>query len=672
MLRRLHHSRIITGLGSTIAESYIRFVFRTSRVFRDPPDTAATLFGQHPQIFTMWHGQFMMVPAIKPGTPADIAIIVSRHRDAEILANLLQRFGMRPVRGAGANQRKGDRGGATALRGALRALKDGATFALTADVPPGPARRAGEGIAILAKISGRPIVPCAMATNRFIAIKSWSRFTFNLPFSNLAIIVGDPILVPREAGPAELEEARLAVERGLNEVTKRAYDLAGGQDPLADAARDEEAKGGFILSLYRAVTRFAAPLAPLILRWRERRGKEDKDRRPERYGEASMPRPPGFLAWFHAASVGEANAVLPVIAALAEARPQIRLLLTTGTATSATIAHDRLPPGAVHQYVPMDSPAYVERFLSHWRPDLAVFVESEIWPNLVLQTKARNISLVLINGRMSHPSFRSWRKRPGLSRPLFSAFDLVLAQNQTLAQRFAQLGAGDSVSVGNLKIDGPPPPADAAAQRKLGSVLRDRSVLLAVSTHPGEEDIVVAAHLAMKKSRPDLITIILPCHPERGAELARQLSSRNLATALRSAGQLPEAGTDIYIADTIDEIGLFYTLTKVALVGGSFVSRGGQNPVEAIKLGAAVLTGPNWQNFSDSYQELLRVKGCRQVFDSASLAEAALTLLDDEPARHEMQANAEAAIASMSGALNRTVFELERFLPPRAPQRPGW
>ncbi len=248
----------------------------------------------------------------------------------------------------------------------------------------------------------------------------------------------------------------------------------------------------------------------------------------------------------------------------------------------------------------------------------------------------------------------------------------MLAQNQTVAQRFAQLGAADSVSVGNLKIDGPPPPADAAAQRKLGSVLRDRSVLLAVSTHPGEEDIVVAAHLAMKKSRPDLITIILPRHPERGAELARQLSSRSLATVLRSAGQLPEAGTDIYIADTMGEIGLFYTLAKVALVGGSFVSRGGQNPVEAIKLGAAVLTGPNWQNFSDSYQELLRVKGCRQVFDSASLAEAALTLLDDEPARHEMQANAEAAIASMSGALNRTVFELERFLPPREPQRPGW
>ena len=248
----------------------------------------------------------------------------------------------------------------------------------------------------------------------------------------------------------------------------------------------------------------------------------------------------------------------------------------------------------------------------------------------------------------------------------------MLAQNQTLAQRFSQLGATDTLSVGNLKIDGPPLPADAAAQQKLASVLQNRSVLLAVSTHPGEEDIVAAAHIAMKKSRPDLITIIMPRHPERGAELARGLSSRTLATALRSAGQLPEAGTDIYIADTIGEIGLFYTLAKVALVGGSLVSLGGQNPVEAIKLGAAVLTGPNWQNFSDSYQELLRVKGCRQVFDSASLAEAALTLLDDEPARHEMQANAEAAIASMSGALDRTVFELERFLPPREPVRHVW
>ena len=175
----------------------------------------------------------MMVPAIRPQTDTDIAIIVSRHGDAEILANTIQRFGMRVVRGAGAGRRRKDRGGAAALRGALRALKDGATFALTADAPPGPARKAGIGIALLAKLSGRPIVPCAMATNRYVALNSWSAFTLNLPFSKLAIVVGDPIVVPEGAGSIELEATRLAVEQGLNGVTERAYGLAGGKDPLA-------------------------------------------------------------------------------------------------------------------------------------------------------------------------------------------------------------------------------------------------------------------------------------------------------------------------------------------------------------------------------------------------------------------------------------------------------
>ena len=235
-LRTLYHSRAVTTLGTAVAESYIRLVLRTSRVLRDPPDTDEKLFSQHPQIFAMWHGQFMMVPVIKPQTHADIAIIVSRHGDAEILANTLQRFGMRVVRGAGAGSRWKNRGGATALRGALRALRDGATFALTADAPPGPARRAGEGIAMLAKLSGRPIVPCAMATNHYLALNSWSAFTLNLPFSKLAIVVGDPIVVSDEAGPIELETTRLAVEHGLDEVTRRAYGLAGGKDPLAKPA----------------------------------------------------------------------------------------------------------------------------------------------------------------------------------------------------------------------------------------------------------------------------------------------------------------------------------------------------------------------------------------------------------------------------------------------------
>jgi 3-deoxy-D-manno-octulosonic-acid transferase len=424
-------------------------------------------------------------------------------------------------------------------------------------------------------------------------------------------------------------------------------------------------KPGLLLKAYRALTTLAAPFAPLILAWRLRRGKEEPGRRPERYGLSSAPRSPGFLAWFHAASVGEANAALPVIETIAAERPGVRMLLTTATVTSARLARSRLPRGVLHQYVPLDNPVFVQRFLSHWRPDLAVLVESEIWPNLVLETKARNIPLILINGRMSTSSYKRWRRRPSMSRPLFSAFDLVLAQNEKLAERFAQLGVARTLDVGNLKADAPPPPADLPGRRKLDAAFKDRTVWLAASTHPGEDETVMAAHLKMKAARPDLLTIIVPRHPERGPLIAEQLRAANLKIALRSEGALPGSETDVYVADTIGELGLFYALAPVAFIGGSLAEHGGQNPVEAIKLGAAVLTGPNWQNFRDSYRELLSAGGALEICDAASLAKAALALLNDGSARRTMTERASATIAAMSGALPRTLAELERYLPPK-------
>ncbi len=376
MAKRLLSSGPVVAFGSALAAAYIRLVYNTSEVLRDPPDTDAKLFSEHPQIFAMWHGQFGMLPKIKPDRPADVAAMVARHGDAELIGAVLQRFGMWLIRGAGAGRRRRDRGGAVAFRGALAALQNGTTVAMTADFAPGPARRAGDGIVMLAKLSGRPIVPCAMATSRFIALKSWSAFTINLPFSKLGIVVGDPVRVPEDADSATLEAARIAVERGLNQATARAYDLAGAIDPLSPQAQLKNTKPAFAIRAYRALTRYTAPLAaPLMLAWRTRIGKEEPGRRPERYGEASVARPAGFLAWFHAASVGETNAVLPVIEAIASDHPEINVLLTTGTVTSAKLARARLPKGAVHQYVPLDNQDYVRRFLAHWRPDLAVFVE---------------------------------------------------------------------------------------------------------------------------------------------------------------------------------------------------------------------------------------------------------------------------------------------------------
>ena len=237
MAKRLFSSGSVVAFGSAVAAAYIRLVYNTSEVRRDPPDTDAKLFSEHPQIFAMWHGQFGMLPKIKPDRPADVAAMVARHGDAELIAGVLSRFGMRLIRGAGAGYRRRNRGGAAALRESLKALQQGTTVAMTADVAPGPARKAGNGIVMLAKLSGRPIVPCAMATNHYVTLNNWSAFTINLPFSKLGIVVGDPVRVPEDADSATLEAARIAVERGLNQATARAYDLAGATDPLLPAVQ---------------------------------------------------------------------------------------------------------------------------------------------------------------------------------------------------------------------------------------------------------------------------------------------------------------------------------------------------------------------------------------------------------------------------------------------------
>ena len=318
MMKRLLASEPVVAAMSALASGYIRLVYATSRIRRDPADTDTELFDQHPQILAMWHGQFLLLPKLKPVRPADVYAMVSRHGDAALIGAVLERFGMKLIRGAGAGKRKRDRGGATAMREALRALSAGATVAMTADVPPGPARRAGEGIATLASLSGRPVVPFAIATRAFMPLPTWSAFTVNLPFSTLAIVIGDPVRVPPSSDTDDIEAARLAIEGALAETTARSYALVGARDPMnrADATRP-----GLLLKSYRALTKLAVPVAPLILAWRTRRGKEEPERRPERYGLPSVSRPPGFLVWFHAASVGEVNAALPVIEAIAASRP---------------------------------------------------------------------------------------------------------------------------------------------------------------------------------------------------------------------------------------------------------------------------------------------------------------------------------------------------------------
>jgi 3-deoxy-D-manno-octulosonic-acid transferase len=341
---------------------------------------------------------------------------------------------------------------------------------------------------------------------------------------------------------------------------------------------------------------------------------------------------------------------------------QIRILVTSGTVTSAAIVAKRFPADIIHQYVPYDSPRYVERFLDHWRPSLALFIESDLWPNLILSSAARRLPMVLINGRMSHRSFPRWRRVSGTISALLGRFDICMAQSTVDAERFIALGSRNVVITGNLKLDVPAPPADQARLEQLLLLTRGRPIILAASTHPGEEEIWLEAHRALAGIFPALLSVIVPRHAARGETIARAMAASGLKVAVRSRAALPTASTDIYVADTMGEMGLFYRLAPIVFMGGSLVEHGGQNPIEAVKLGAAIVHGPHVFNFTDIYQALDRAEGARRA-DSLEMLVKHLGQLLADPAAHAASVAAAARVVDdLGGALERTLAALEPYL----------
>ena len=414
------------------------------------------------------------------------------------------------------------------------------------------------------------------------------------------------------------------------------------------------------LRAYRLLTAVAVPAAEAALAYRLRHGKEHPERLAERRGASQMPRPDGPLVWLHGASVGELVSALPLIERIRSR--DIGVLVTSGTVTSADVAERRLPPGVIHQFVPIDMPQYVERFLGHWRPDLGLFVESDLWPNLIMASGARSIPLIVINGRVSERSFNRWRKAPRTIGALLSRFDLCLAQSAEDASRYAGLGAPRYVTTGNLKLDVPAPPADASKLWALQVAVGARPVIAAASTHPGEEIAVIDVHRRLRHSFPGLLTIIVPRHPERGASIGGMARGQGLAFAQRSAGQVPDRSTEIYIADTLGELGLIYRIAPIVFMGGSLVEHGGQNPVEAAKLGTAILHGPHVWNFREVYSVLDEAGGAEMVTDAGKLTVRIGTWLKDTEARSKVAQIGTRAMEPLTGALERTVAALDPYL----------
>lgn len=424
-------------------------------------------------------------------------------------------------------------------------------------------------------------------------------------------------------------------------------------------------KRPFLLSAYGAAMTGASVIAPLALRARGE--KEDAARRGERFGRASTARPEGRLVWLHGASVGETRVNLALAAALAKAHPDLGFLITTHTRTAAEIVRRAALPRAAHQFAPLDVPRIAARFLDHWRPDLAVFAESELWPNLIGAAAARDIPLALVNARMSLKSLRGWGRRHGSAAWLLSRFSWIGAADAQTASGLSALSGRAVPAVGNMKLDAPPPAHDPVALAKLQDWIGARPAWIAASTHEGEEAMVLEAHRALRHGAPEALLILVPRHPERGDAVESLARGAGFGVARRSQGAPVMAETGVYLADTIGEMGTLLRAAPVVLLGGSLVPDiGGHNPAEPVGAGAALLTGPYTHAFADVFEELESQGGALVVADEGGIARGVASLLFDPARRAQMRAAADGVLAGSGGATARTLAALSDLLNGRA------
>ncbi len=416
------------------------------------------------------------------------------------------------------------------------------------------------------------------------------------------------------------------------------------------------------LSTYRWAGAASYPFVGGYVVWRASKGREDRSRRHERYGRAGHARPGGPLIWVHAAGEGETVAVIALVEHFLSLG--VSVILTTATVSSAETCSERLGNRVIHQYVPLDLKPALARFLDHWKPDLAVFAESEIWPMTILELGARRIPQVLVSGRMSDRAFASWKKRIWIAEALFENFSMVVAQSETDAERFLTLGARPVTVGGNLRTDIGPLPVDELELRRVQNEIGQRERWAAIATRQGEEAVAGEVHRMLRNRHPDILTIIVPRDPARGDELETELTAAGLNVSRRSRRDKITSKTHVLLGDTSGETGLYLRLADIVFLGNSLVKGDGENPLDAAMLNSAVLAGQNIGYFRDIYQPLIDRGGVRLVRDRDMLAGAVNFLLRNEKARRDIIAAGAAAVEGMRGALARTANNLEPYVHP--------
>jgi 3-deoxy-D-manno-octulosonic-acid transferase len=619
---------------------YLVFALRTTSWTLRGEAHAAAYFAGQPCIAAFWHERLPLMPALWRMAASARAenrmhVLVSRHRDGRFIAEILRRFGAATVHGSSS------RGGAAGMRSLLHLLARGEMVAITPDGPRGPRRQAAPGVAQIAALAEVAILPCAAQTNLRLTLPSWDRMSVPLPFGRGVLVCGPPMTVPRRDWPASMPGITAALD-----AAAALADRGCLRRPLS-------------LVMWSLAARLAAPLLPAWLARRARRGREVPERLNERFGIDPTPRPAGKLLWLHAASVGETVSILPVLHELNTVAPHLTILVTTGTVTSARLLAERAEGfgcHVLHRFVPLDVPGWVGRFLDHWRPDAGGFVESELWPNLLMAAHARGIPLILLNARMSARSLARWRRAPRTAAAMLGCFQLVQARSAADADRLSGLGAATVTAPGDLKFAAPPLPADPDELARLGNP--GRPAWLAASVHPQEADAILSAHRQLAARYPDLLTIIAPRHPDRADAFCGIVP-----TTRRSRNQPPPPGAGVWLIDTLGELGLCYRLARIVLVGGSLFPHGGQNVLEPARLGCAIAVGPYTGNFSTACAALEQVGGLTRLAEAGALAQWVWEMLDDPQRRTACGHAAQQAASAWQDLPRQTAATLLSLLP---------
>ena len=658
ILKNIGKSSFIQTLLGRLLCFYVLLVYKTSRWtvegLRDE-----YVNGDFSFLSAFWHGRcitdIFLVEYAR--VKKKISVLISLHRDGRIMASAMSPIGVETIDGSS------KRGGAAAALEIIKTLKRPGNMIAIAPDGHEPGYKMTDGVIVMAKKSQRPIVLSAFSAKRGFLLKTWDSFLMPFPFNKGVLLLSEPIYVPADLDKNGIEEWRQMLEKRLIELTKEADRRAGTERGFLNARNRK--KRNKAISLYRKATYLFYPLIAAYLAVRKARGKEDLTRFGERMGYASKPRPEGKLVWLHGASVGETLSALPLIKKIQELYPSVHILVTSGTVTSAQLMEKRLSGTAFHQYVPIDCMPQVTRFIDHWKPDLALWLESEFWPNILSVVSDRNVPLMLINGRVSDKSLERWKKLPRLSWELQGLFVKSFGQTPEDAQRLLTIGARNPDCVGNIKFAADPLPVDEDELKRMKKQIGFRTCWTAGSTHAGEDEIVASVHKEIKEKIPDILTIVAPRHPNRADEVEAVFKKAGLIVARRSRKEGITKETDVYLADTIGEMGLFYRLGDVAFVGGSMIPFGGQNVIEPARLGKAAVCGQYMMNFREVVARAKEADALCVVETERELSGFLTDVLTDKKLLSKKQKNALAFAEAESNVLDRLMPELDVYLTDR-------